>query len=93
VTVLITLALGFLATARVTQFLVNDRLALAWRRWTIDKFGDDSEIAYMVHCTWCTSIWVALIVMPIALWVPFHIMVAPLGILAASYITGRLDKE
>lgn len=88
----IRLVLGFLAVARVTQFLVNDRLSLSWRRWAITKFGENGLMAYLVHCSWCTSIYVATLVMPLVLLLPFQWALIPAAILAASYVTGYMDK-
>ncbi|MFF7234685.1 DUF1360 domain-containing protein [Streptomyces sioyaensis] len=51
------LALG--ATCRITRFITKDTLAAGFRSWIAGRFGDDSRVAYLVNCGWCTSIWVA----------------------------------
>ncbi|MFF3749331.1 hypothetical protein ACFYYH_02545 [Streptomyces sp. NPDC002018] len=51
------LSLG--ATCRVTRFITKDTLAAGFRTWIADRFGDDSKPSYLVSCSWCTSIWVA----------------------------------
>ncbi|MFD8725385.1 hypothetical protein ACFV2H_47475 [Streptomyces sp. NPDC059629] len=51
------LALG--STCRITRFVVKDTLAAGFRIWVADRFGDESKLAYLVTCSWCTSIWVA----------------------------------
>jgi hypothetical protein len=91
--VLIPLILGFLAVARVTQFLVDDRLALGYRQWAIRKSGTEGMLTYLVHCPWCTSIWVSLALMPPILIWPRLWLFVPYAVLAASYFTGRLHEE
>jgi len=54
------LALLTLAVARVTRLITADQILLPVRRWVVNKYGEDSWIAYLVHCAWCSSIWVAL---------------------------------
>lgn len=58
--VMASLILITLAVARLTHLVTKDELALPFRRWVISRWGDDSRLAYLVHCTWCTSIWVAI---------------------------------
>lgn len=58
------LALGI--TCRITRFIAKDTLAAGFRSWTAERFGDDSKLAYVVTCSWCTSIWVAAAVVPVA---------------------------
>ena len=60
------LLLGLLTVARLTRAIVSDRVGLPIRRWMIDHFpaAEDapdglSPWAYLVHCRWCTSTWVA----------------------------------
>lgn len=90
---LLPLILGILAVARVTQFLVADRLALGYRQWAVRRSGTEGKLTYLVHCPWCTSIWVALVLMPpIILW-PSTWLYVPYAVLAASYVTGRLHEE
>lgn len=61
--ILLSLVLATLAVARVTRFLTEDRLTLGYRRWMVGKWGEDSLPAYLAHCPWCTSLWVAAPVM------------------------------
>jgi hypothetical protein len=48
-----------LAVARATRLVTADRIMLFLRRWVINKWGEESSMAYLVHCNWCTSIWIA----------------------------------
>ncbi|NLU74453.1 DUF1360 domain-containing protein [Streptomyces sp. HNM0575] len=63
-TVVFLLALG--TTCRITRFVTKDSLAAGFRTWMAARFGDDSRPAYLVTCSWCTSIWVAAAVVPAA---------------------------
>jgi len=49
-----------LAVTRATRLIVADRIFLFLRRWVINKWGEDSSQAYLVHCRACASIWIAL---------------------------------
>ncbi|MET8947484.1 hypothetical protein ABZX30_29065 [Streptomyces sp. NPDC004542] len=88
------LALG--ATCRITRFVVKDTLAAGFRIRVADRFGEDSKIAYLVTCSWCTSIWVAAGVAPLAYYLgasPW--LQIPAAALTLSYLCGvaslRLD--
>ena len=95
---IILLVLGILATARLTRFIVEDRLAVSWRRAVIRKWGEDSLGSYLIHCPWCMSLWIGIPVIGTSVLLPHFFpsltywFVAALGILAASYITGLLSK-
>jgi hypothetical protein len=49
-----------LAVARSTLLITSDRILLALRRWVVNKTGEESLWSYLVHCSRCVSIWVAL---------------------------------
>lgn len=90
------LVLAALAVARITYFLVEDYLTNGYRRWVVNKWGEDSKLSYLVHCPWCTSVWVALVIMPIPVFMlmswtePITWAVAVLSIPAASMVSGLL---
>lgn len=54
------IALVILAAARVTRFITDDYLSKSLRAWVMNKFGEDSNLSYLVHCIWCTGLWVSL---------------------------------
>lgn len=84
------LVVATLAVARVTRFLVDDYLANGYRRWVVNRFGEDSKMSYLVHCPWCTSMWVAPFVMvPAVLW-PNKWVILAFSIPAASMVSGLL---
>lgn len=95
------LVVAAIAVARLTRILVTDRIGLPVRRWVVNRWGGDSLAGYFIHCPWCTSIWIAGIVMPAAL-LPYLISTQPwwvtvtvtaLSIPAASHIAGMLNGE
>ena len=88
-----------LAVARFTLMVTSDRIMLSFRRWMVNKFGEESLWAYFAHCSRCVSVWVAL---PAAIvWgtltLPLHRwwLIAPAW-LALSYLTvlmSRLEEK
>lgn len=88
-TVLI-LIVWVLAVARLTRLVTRDKFPFEpFRKWATERLGTKSRLTYLVHCSWCTSIWIAFATAPavVALsgvswwWWPFLA-------LAASYLTG-----
>ena len=57
--VVLSLLLVTLAVARITRLIVSDRIFLFLRRWVVNKWGEDSEMAALAHCKWCSSVWIA----------------------------------
>ena len=90
----LSLAVGFLAVARITRLLVEDKLMVGYRQWVVRKWGSDSLPSYLAHCPWCTSIWVAIPIMPVtAIWPNFWV-IGLFAIPAASMVAGLLlDRD
>lgn len=84
------LTVAALTVTRITRFLVEDFLADGYRRWMVNTFGEQSKMAYLAHCPWCTSIWVAALVMPPAVLWPNQWVVMGYSIPAASMVAGLL---
>lgn len=81
------LALGI--TCRITRFITKDTLAAGFRSWTAEHFGDDSKLAYLVTCGWCTSFWVAAVVVPVAYAAGSTIAFQAVAlVLSLSYLSG-----
>ncbi len=89
---IISLILAILTVARATRLVVTDRITVKWRRWVVNKWGEDSLPSYLAHCPWCMSLWIAIPVMPVAVLFPNKWVIAALAILPASYLTGLLAK-
>ena len=91
---LISLIVGFVAVTRLTKLMVDDKIMVGYRRWIINRWGKDSMAAYWAHCPWCTSMWVSLLVMPVAAIWPNQWVIAGLAVPAGSMIAGLiLDRE
>jgi sterol desaturase/sphingolipid hydroxylase (fatty acid hydroxylase superfamily) len=84
-----------LAVARFTLMVTSDRIMLAFRRWAVNKFGDESIWTYFVHCGRCVSVWVALpgAILWGTLTLPLHWwwLIAPAWF-ALSYLTVLLSR-
>jgi hypothetical protein len=88
------LIVATVAVTRLTRLLVTDKLMVGYRQFIVRKWGKDSLAAYWAHCPWCTSMWVALFVMPPAVFWPNQWVLAALSVPAASMVAGLLlDKE
>jgi hypothetical protein len=83
------------AVARVTRLIAADRITVGLRRWVVNRWGEESEAAYLIHCRWCASIWIALpaaivwavLALPLHLW--WLALPAWLGM---SHVTGLLSR-
>ena len=91
--IVLSLVLGMLAVARLTRFIVEDQLAIGLRRWTVNKWGENSLASYFIHCPWCVSVWFAVPVMPVAALYPNVWVIAALAIPAASLVTGMIFSK
>jgi len=81
------LALGI--TCRITRFITKDTLAAGFRSWMAERFGDDSQFAYVVTCSWCTSIWVSAAVVPVAFLAGSSVAFQAVAmVLTLSYLSG-----
>lgn len=90
-----TFVLVALAVARTTRLVTTDRIMLPFRRWIVNKYGEESNMAYLVHCRWCSSIWIssvaaavwAMLTLPLRFW-----WLALPAWLAISHLTGLLAQ-
>ncbi len=90
---LLVLVLFTLTVARLTRLITTDKLLEPLRNWVTQKRGPDSQLTYLVHCTWCTSMWIAFAGAPFAVWLSgvdwsWTALIA----LAASHVTGLLTR-
>lgn len=81
-----------LAVARVTRFVVADNLTEPLRTWVVGRFGEESKLAYLVNCFWCTSIWVGAPIAGVAFLFQHWVTYMLLTWLAASQVTGLLGQ-
>lgn len=89
--IVVSLVVAALAVARLTRLLTEDFLTVGYRRWVVTRWGPESKMSYLVHCPWCTSIWIAIPVMPVAVLFPNVWVIAALAIPAASHVAGLLN--
>ena len=89
---LLVLIVAMLAVARLTILMVDDRLTIRYRQWTVKRWGEESMPAYLSHCHWCTSIWIAAPIMPAAVLFPNRWVLAALSIPVASLVAGLIGK-
>jgi hypothetical protein len=91
----VTFVLVVLALARVTRAVTTDLVGVPLRRWAVNGYGERSKLALMLHCPWCTSMWLAI---PAAIF--WGVMTLPPGAFwlvlpawpAMSYIVGLLHR-
>jgi hypothetical protein len=89
--IVVSLVVAALAVARIARLLTEDFLTVGYRRWVVTRWGPESKMSYLVHCPWCTSIWIALPIMPVAVLFPNVWVIATLAIPAASHVAGLLN--
>lgn len=79
-----------LAAFRITRLITADRIFDSLREKIWNKFPPNRvNIGYLITCDWCTSIWVAPIVIFSYLLVPSVVFVVSL-VLATSAVVGFL---
>lgn len=88
----ICLIVAALAVARLSMLLTQDQLTIGYRRWVVNRFGENSQIAYLAHCDWCTSMWLAIVIMPLVAAWPNRWVLAAVSVPAASLISGFASK-
>lgn len=81
------LSLG--AIARICRFVNDDYLARHLRAFVIRRFGPQHDVSYGIACPWCSSIWVAAAVLPVAWFYGEHPgFLIPAAALSASWLVG-----
>ena len=84
----LSLILAALGTYRLTRLVTTDRIADAPREWVQARYD---RLGYLVGCDWCSSVWLApWLVGPAIVWPNNRAVLAVLGVLAASAVTGLL---
>jgi hypothetical protein len=96
VSLLVVVLAGLLACARLTRLITTDQITQPLRAAVVRRAGPASPWAYLIHCRWCTSMWVAPPVAAVVTWYTLGgslwQQVAWFGLLwfAYSYGTGLL---
>ncbi len=90
---LIHLILMALATYRICRFLIEDFLFNPIRDRIWGKFPPEStKIGYLFTCYWCTSLWVALGVVVLYIFVPW-LAIPVYAVCAISAVVGFIDHK
>lgn len=89
---LITLLVGALATARISRLITTDRITQAPRLWMLTRVDADGLWGYLIHCTWCVSVYAGAGVAALLAWGPTW-SVWVLGALSFSYTAGWLASK
>jgi hypothetical protein len=83
-----------LAVARLTRLVTVDYLLHPLRERVAARFGPDGNVAYLVSCPWCLSVWLAGPVVAVAVaWPDNRVVQAVMVALAASHVAGLLIAE
>lgn len=57
---LVTALLTIGATARITRLITFDRFPFGpVRDWALTRYGEHGWLPDLLHCPWCTGVWVA----------------------------------
>lgn len=48
-----------LAQARLTWLVVDDEITKSVRLWTVRRWGEGGMIPYLLHCPWCSGLWIS----------------------------------
>lgn len=95
-TALLTGGLWVFALARVTRFIVADRLTDFVRNWAWTRSqGRETYLTYFLECPWCVSVWLAFGTAWV-IWLPgggWPWWIYPLAALTASYMVGLMAEN
>lgn len=75
------------ATYRLTKLIMDDKITEDFRALIYSKFPRDSNIAYLLACPWCVSIWAGIAIFGLRRVSPETANLVS-GLLAASAVTG-----
>jgi hypothetical protein len=90
------LALGALATYRLTKLIRDDKITEDLRNFVFERYGepDDHKVSYLVTCPWCLSIYFGAAVSSVRIIFPNSKLVsAGIEALAFSALTGMLVER
>lgn len=83
-----------LSTARITRFVTTDKLSEPLRVSAMKRLNPEGSLAYLIHCDWCSSIYVGAGVASVwHFWGDSGWTTAGLVALSASYAAGLLNSK
>lgn len=88
------LLIGALLTARLTRLVTTDKITEPLRLRLLLHLPEDGLLAYLVHCSWCASVYVGAGVGVVGAWLGIWTWgwAAPLA-LSFSYVAGWLASR
>jgi hypothetical protein len=89
----ILLILVLLACWRLARLLTVDEIFRPARAWVVGKVGVESQVAYLVTCPWCISMYSSVPVVAAAvIWPTNRAVWAALLVLAGSGVAGIMQS-
>lgn len=70
----------------MTRLVVDDALTVPIRTRILAKFGEVHWLTYLVHCTWCTGMWVSVVLVGVTFLTEHPVWMAALTILAIAQV-------
>lgn len=89
---LVELAVYALAVYRICRFIIEDELVEPVRNAIWKKFPPSTKLGYFITCYWCTSFWVASIIIICSILIPSVVFII-CAILALSAIAGIISQR
>jgi hypothetical protein len=84
---LVLLVIG--ATMRATRLVTADKISEPIRERLIERWGEESQRAYLITCDYCASMYVAPVIATVAvLWPDNRVIIIGLIALTASFVAG-----
>lgn len=86
------------AVARATRLITEDVIFEPFRRFFVNRYGEDHKLTILVHCPWCVSMWLgflgalfACIVLSISFWwfLPLSFLFSQAAVFAHVVVDGR----
>lgn len=81
-----------LATFRLSRLITTDYITEPFRNFIWKRFPPNTQLGYLLTCTWCMSIWFASLITICYTIVPAVITV-PCLILALSAVAGLISNK
>lgn len=90
---LVHLVLLALAVFRITRLIMQDEISEPFREWVWKKYPPNTtKIGYLISCPWCLSIWVAVFLVVLYVFVPW-IAIPVAAVFALSAVAGLIDQK
>ena len=87
-----TLLILALATFRLSRLITTDYITEPFRNFVWKRFPPNTQLGYLLTCTWCMSIWFASLITICYTIVPTATLV-PCLILALSAVAGLISNK